>query len=152
MAKLVSPEYAAEVLNTTPNALMTMACLRKREDGVYPKWYISDGKRGTNIAFVDIEIIERNNQIRKKAWLFATDKLYWLLEAIEGYSMQYFAELLASKTEYSANSWAMWLSRDAWSLPNGNVYELKQNRLFDFIRITTRWIYENRNDIKYVEY
>ena len=153
MAKLVSPEVAGELLNTNAQALMTMACLRKKENGgVYPSWYISEGKKGGKVSYVDIEIIERNNLIRKRAWLYATDNLYWLLEGLDGYSMQDFARILAKHTKDSVNSWAMFLSQDMWALPNGNTYELKENKLFNFIRIMTRWIYDNKKELVINEY
>lgn len=151
MPKLVSVGSAAILLNTTEQALVVMACLRKKENGVYPDWYKSNGKRDGSPSYIDIEIIERNNIIRKKAWNYATDKLYWILDSIEGYTMQDFARILASKTEDSESSWAMYLSRDMFNLPHGNVYELKETKLFNFIRIMTVLLYGSLNDIKVSE-
>lgn len=148
MAKLVTPEVAAELLNTTTQALFSMACIRRKEHGVYPSWYISNGIKGRSVSYIDIEIIERNNRIRKKAWNYATDKLYWILESLDGYTMQDFAEILSEKTGDSVNSWAMYLSRDMFNLPNGNVYELKGTRLFSFITIMTRLIYGSNSKLK----
>ena len=151
MSKLVSPEIAGELLDTTGQALMTMACLRRKENGVYPRWYVSEGKMGGSSAYVDVEIIERYNQIRKKAWNYATNDLYWLLDSVDGYSMTDFATILAKHTEDSINSWVMYLSRDMWNIPSGNVYNLKQTKLFNFIRIMTRWVYENKSSLKFNE-
>jgi hypothetical protein len=150
MGKLVSPEIAAELLNTTAQALITMACLRRKENGKYPDWYISNGKRGGFVSYIDIEVIERNNLIRKRLWNYATERLYWILESLDGYTMQDFARILASKTEDSENSWAMYLSRDMFNLPNGNVYELKETKLFTFIRIMTRLIYGSSRQLQTV--
>lgn len=138
---LVTVEVAAELLDTTPSALVTMACLKRKKDGAYYNWYVSNGKRGASVSYVDIAVIEKNNRVRKQAWNYATDKLYWILDSLEGYTMQDFARILASKTNDSENSWAMYISRDMWNIPNGNVYEMKETKLFNFIRIMTKFIY-----------
>ena len=148
MQNLVTVEVAAELLDTTPSALITMASLKRKKDGQYYDWYISNGKRGAYVSYIDISIIQRNNAIRKRAWNYATDTLYWLLESLEGYCMQDFARILASKTNDSKNSWAMFMSRDMWNIPNGNVYELKETKLFNFIRIMTMLIYGSSHDIR----
>lgn len=149
--KLVSPEIAGELLNTTSAALMTMACLRKKESGSHPVWYVSNGLRGASVSYVDVEVIERYNEIRKRAWLYFTDSLYWVIDSIEGYSMSDFSKILAQHTNDSENSWSMWMSRDGWNLPNGNCYELKKCKLFNFIRIITRWVYENKSTLTFKE-
>lgn len=153
MPKLVRVSIAAELLNTTEGALMTLASLRKKNNGVYPEWYKADGKLGGSIAYIDIEILQRYQLIQKRAWLYATDKLYWIFDSMEHYNMSDFASIFSNKSskKESVNSWAMYLSRDMFNIPSDRIYELKEKKIFDFVKHGTRLIYMMKKNINYFE-
>lgn len=139
MPNLVSIKDAAEVLNTTQGAIMTLVSKYKSENGKVPEWYLVNKKE----VHIDMDILNNNNELRKRAWLYATDKLYWILDELEG-SFTNVCEYLSKHAGGSVNSWAMYLSRDLFNIPNGNVYELKPCKLFDFVRHGTRYVYDTK--------
>ena len=151
MANLVRLEHAAEVLGTTPSSLTVTAWAHKDKKGVYPRWYISDGKRGGNKSYIDVDELDRNRQIVRRAWLYASDHLYWMLEAAEGYNISHFAAICSEINGDSKASWLQFLSADLWNIPQSNCYELKKNKLFDFIKVATRFIYVHKHCLKFKE-
>lgn len=138
MAKLIRVEPAAELLGTTKNSLMVTASAYKKENGVYPKWYISNGARGGSKSYVDMEVLDRNRQLVRSIWIMCTDNLYWLMSYDFNMSDNYIASQLArrSKLYPNANSWVSFIRKTLFQLPQETVFVLKATMLVEFMKVS----------------
>ena len=88
MDNLVTVQVASEILGTTRSSIMTSACVHRKKHGVYPDWYISNGKRGAWKSYVDIDIILARTQAEYDAYEIGTNDIWWkLLDLINANQM-----------------------------------------------------------------
>lgn len=82
MSNLVSVEVASEILGSSRASLMTSACVYKKQHGKYPVWYVSNGKRGGNKSYVDVDILLARTQAEYDAYEEGTNDIWWKLTEI----------------------------------------------------------------------
>lgn len=138
MSKLVSVEAASELLDTTPSSIMVTACAYKRDKGKYPKWYVSNAKRGASKSWVDMEVLDNNRQLIRSIWIMCTDYLYWIMSYDFEMSDGYIAKQLARRSKIYPNekSWRTFIQHSLFTLPQETVYALRATMLLEFMKIS----------------
>ena len=138
MSKFVSVEAASELLDTTTASIMVTACAYKRDKGRYPKWYVSNAKRGAGKSWVDMEVLYNNRQLVRSIWIMFTDYLYWIiiydLEMSEGSIAKQLAK--PSKIYPNEKSWKTFIQYSLFTIPQETVYALRATMLLEFMKIS----------------
>jgi len=142
MSKLVSVESAAEILNTSKNSLMVTASAYKSQKGKYPKWYVSNGKRGASKSYVDLSVLDNNRQVLRSMWIYSTDSFYWILLHDLGLTEAKIAQTLARMSSIfkTANSWVTFLRGNLFGLPPENAYQITADMRTEFFRLSIKII------------
>ena len=142
MAKLISVEAASELLDTTKSSIMTTACVYKKATGKYPKWYISNAKRGAGRSWVDMEQLDKNRQLIRSIWIMATEHLYYIMSYDFNMTDDYIAKQLTkrSKVYTTETSWRSFLQNSLFTLPPETVYTINKSMLLEFLIISKRII------------
>lgn len=136
MGRLIGVESAAELLRTSKNSLMVTASVYKRDNGVYPQWYVSDGNRGGSKSFVDMEVLDNNRNLIREIWLYLTDYLYWYITEDLRINVNDLATRLSILSEKFQNqkSWVSFLRSTLFTLPPDNVYAIQVSMLTEFFK------------------
>jgi hypothetical protein len=142
MAKLMSVESAATLLNTSKNSLMVTASAYKRDKGAYPKWYVSNGLRGASKSYVDMDVLDNNRQIVRSMWMYSTDSFYWILSEDLGMSETEIAKTLSrlSSMFKAVTSWVTFLRSNLFGIPPENAYVITADMRTEFFRLSIKII------------
>lgn len=140
MSKLVLVEVAAEQLGSSRNSLCVTASQYKKKHGVYPKWYISNGKKGRGISksWVDMEILHQNRQLARSIWVYSTDPDGFYRVMRDEFKMNdtYIATQMAKRSKKYSNvdSWKTFIHKHLFSLPAEVVYSLGSDMQSEFFK------------------
>ena len=140
---LVSIPSAVALYGLSKDTLYASACIARKNNGIYPKWYIEQGDRN----YIDMDEFERPSRIENDVWRRVTDSeygVYWAMINHFKVSDFYQAKILAerSKEFKSEQSWRAFMSNSMFSLPVKTRMYYKYTMNIDYLRIMTRWIYE----------
>jgi hypothetical protein len=136
---MITLESAVDRYGKTINTFTSGACIYRKTYGKHPKWYINKGSR----IYVDVDEYERLGLLERRAWMYATDKLYWIFEEI-GLSMTDVSKLLSEKSKIykSHKSWNSFLSNNLFMIPPDIISGDEKSMRLEFVQNGTRIIYE----------
>lgn len=100
--------------------------------------------RKDNTIYIDDVAYFKYDKIYRKAYTYATTKLYWVLVDELGFNCSRLSEILSSRSHKytSKSSWLVFLSDDMWA-ENMQVRVLpKYTMVEDFVRLGSRLAYE----------
>jgi len=130
----VTPEDIEVLLPVTTSNIYTTAFKYKKEQGVYPSWYISNGRKNSGRTWVDMDILEDQSRFVKTCWLLSTDYLYWWLTDWIGMNQFQLSKELAkrSKTFNTASTWESFFNQLLFNIPRDVVLLEHNSRLREF--------------------
>lgn len=136
---LITLEQAAERYGKSKDFISSTACQYKKQFGKSPKWHISDGRK----VRVDTDEYERFGKLERKAWVYATDHLYWVLMD-SGVPQRKIAKIFSDKSKRfkGAQSWNSFMSNNLFSIPPDIVSGNDKSMRIEFVQIGTRIVYE----------
>jgi hypothetical protein len=154
VSKLVSVESAAELLGTTKNSLMVTASAYKKQRGKYPRWYLSDGKRGANKSWVDLDVLKNNNQVIRSMWMYSTNDFYWVLHHDLGLSETQIARMMSRMSNIftTVASWVTFLRGNLFSIPPENAYQITADMRTEFFRLSIKIIALSKKEGAFKEF
>lgn len=117
MSNLVSVEVASDIIGSSRASLMTSACVYRKTHGSYPKWFISNGKRGGWKSYIDIDILLQRKQEELDAYEIGTNNIWWKLAEI--YTQNRIAVELSNRSKLypKFESWRAFLHIHLFSAP-----------------------------------
>ena len=134
MSNLVTSDDVSNILPVTKANIHTSACLYKKEYGVYPSWFISNGMKGASRTWVDLDIIEAQSRLVKVSWLLCTDYLYWWLTDWMKMTQIQLSEAMAqrSKKFNTVGTWESFFNQGLFNTPQEVILIERNSRLREF--------------------
>lgn len=128
------------VYDIAPDTVYTNVFSHKKLNGIDPAWWVVKG--GTN--YVDCDEYFKYDKIYRQAYVFATNKLYWLFIDYFNISSSQLAEVLAARSAryHSKSSWITFFSKDIWQESMLNKVNPNYTKIEDFVYIGSRYAYE----------
>ena len=129
---LLSLPEACERYSKSSDGFYAPACLLKKKHGEYPKWYVQNV---SGVVFIDTYEYERYADLERKAWMVATDDLYYLLTYDYGCTDWQIAKFMSrhSNKYPSLQSWSSFISKALFSLPKKSVLEKRLSMTIEFV-------------------
>jgi len=148
MPKFVRVWEAAEILETSNSSIMVTAHNYKKKHGEYPKWYSTNGERGANKSYVDIEYILNNIEQERKYHKFATEELFWYLTETMNLKPASIARMLAAMSPiYKTDmTWRSFMTHGLFSYPIKKFGEAT-TRLSEFVKYGTELMESHKKEL-----
>lgn len=148
VANFVTSDDIANLLPVSKANIHTTACLYRKEHGVYPKWYIGDGKLGASRTWIDMYILDEQSKLLKRCWLLSTDYLYWwLTDWMKMTQQQLSTEMsLRSKKFDTVGTWESFFNQGLFNMPQEVVLIERDSRLKDFTVYGTAMVLAHYRD------
>ena len=136
---LITLESAVERYGKSINTFTSGACIYRKLHGSHPKWYVVKSNR----VYMDVDEYERLGYLERRAWLYATDKLYWIFEEI-GMTLNEVSKMLADRSNVykSAGSWNSFLSNTLFMIPPEIIAGDEKSMRLEFVQNGTRILYD----------
>ena len=133
---LISIENASNRYNKSIESFWVSACLFKKKEGKYPDWYFIDFKGN---AKINITYYEKWANIERRAWLYSTNDLYYILSYDFGLSDTKIARFMArhSRKFTIETSWMSFVSKTLFSLPQSSILQKRITMNIEFFVIGT---------------
>jgi len=122
---------ACEKYGKTDDGFYSSAFLIKKETGIYPEWYV---KNLANDVFIDVYHYEKWAILERKAWLHATNDIYFLLSYDFGCTDAQIARFMTrhSKKFTNESSWSSFLTKALFSLPRESILKKHWSMTIEF--------------------
>lgn len=123
------------------SAIATTASNYKKKHGKHPDWYINKGYGQT---YVDIGEINRLRSFNKRAWVYSTDDLFFMLTYHLGINEHKLAQILTKRSlEYkSASSWIRFFAVSLFMTPITQPQTREYSMIYDFCLLGTKLVNE----------
>lgn len=136
---LITIKQAEERYGKYKGSLSVTASQYRKQFGKSPKWYVGTARK----ALIDTDEYERLGKLERKAWVYATDSLYWVL--IDSGATQWeISNMLADKSHRFnvAQSWNTFMSNNLFSIPPDIISGNEKSMRIEFVQIGTMIVYE----------
>ena len=132
---LITLNEACIRFNKTQNSLTSTVYAHKKKHGNYPKWYIHKPDR----VYIDVDEHERLGTLERKAWIYATDKLFWIFADI-GMSQLDLSMMMSkrSKAFKTHQSWNTFLSKALFNVPPEITSGNEKSMRIEFVKYGTK--------------
>jgi hypothetical protein len=132
MPNLLSLHEACERYSKTTDGFYSSAFLLRKKYGEFPKWYVQDSN---GAVYINTYEYERYADLERKAWLLATNDLYYLLSYDYGCTDWEIAKFMSRHSKKYTNlpSWSSFISKALFSLPAKSVLEKRFSMTIEFV-------------------
>lgn len=129
---LIPLSEACERYNKTDDGFYSSAFLFKKKNGKHPDWYVQNIDGDVQI---DVYEYERYAILERKAWLLATNDLYYLLTYDYGCTDTQIARFISRHSRKFTNesSWSAFLTKALFSLPRESVLQKRLSMTIEFV-------------------
>jgi hypothetical protein len=109
----------------------TSACLIKQRSGHYPDWYHIDDIRG---VMINVTNYERWADLERRAWLSATNDIYFILSYDFGLTDTKISQFMARHSNNFINpqSWSAFITKALFSLPQKTMLSKRVTMTLEF--------------------
>jgi hypothetical protein len=132
MQNLLSLHEACERYSKTTDGFYSSAFLLRKKYGEFPKWYVQDSN---DAVYINTYEYERYADLERKAWMIATNDLYYILTYDYGCTDWQIAKFMARHSNKYTNlpSWSSFISKALFSLPAKTVLEKRLSMCIEFV-------------------
>lgn len=149
MPKFVSIAEAATRLETTANSICVGVHSYKKQNGEYPSWYISNGKRGrapmgTSNTLIDLDAVLAIRAHELKCQIACSSDLYWHIKELVGIRPSNIARYMAAHSQLypSVATWLSFMHHELFCEPVKKISP-RVTRMSEFYRLCTQLIKEH---------
>lgn len=150
MNRYITIYEASEKYERTEDNFRSQALKYKSKHGSYPKWYTKHKGK----YMIDTYEYEYKTNLERIAWIYATDKLYWILSDTIGKSNLELSRVLSSMGKRSVDVWQVFLNNSLFNVPPEFVGDKKKSMRLEFVQLGTRLIYNliKSGDLDHIRY
>lgn len=133
----ITIDDACEKYETNRNTILSRKLAIQSAKGIAPDWYKVHNKR----AYIHTNGYERMGVLERKAWLYATEKLWFIFEDL-GININELSILMSNKSDKCYTTWKGFFYNKLFLIPPEIVSGIEKSMRVEFVQHGTRIIYD----------